>query len=603
MVLQEGQTLGQYRILQQLGQGGMATVYKAYHPGLDRHVAIKIMHQAFMEDPAFLTRFEREAQIVGRLEHLNIVPVHDYAEFSNQPYLVMKYIEGSSLKALLKEGPLPLDELLRIMRRVADALDYAHRQGVLHRDIKPSNIMLDLNRVPYLADFGLARIVQAGESTLSQDMVLGTPHYISPEQALGRSDVSSKADLYSFGVLLYELIVGRVPFLAETPYAVIHDHIYRPVPLPSAVNPELPVQIDLILNKALAKEPADRYSSAVAMMDDLEAGLREANLTELNPERDDLAGTSLLRLRQAFPMDDRTVTPSMSGIPAPTFSPSISQPGTATIKRVTKPPRYGKRWVLGGCLVLVFIGVASGITIARTLATLDTIDMSDSEVLTTTELLLLSIPDLKIAEAREQTSTNPADEALQAALTLALWEEERRAEARSVFQAALEESDNAALLALSSAKAASDRDLHDLAELLYIQLLERTDDRVEAFAEVRIHAGSYFYEQASQAGELGSLEVRRIANQLQGESALLMQTMLARNLITQERYQAAETALRQVLNQDSDFAEAHLVLGELYAALGDNDAAQDEWDSLFDLSTPVPLWVRERAATLISNNP
>jgi serine/threonine protein kinase len=174
MALQPGEMIGQYRVEAQTGTGGMATVYKAYHPRLDRHVAIKMMHQTLTADEAFHARFEREARIVAKLEHPNIVPIFDFSEHERDPYLVMKYIEGRTLKNILKDGALPLHEVRRIMTAVAAALDYAHKQGVLHRDVKPSNIILDANGTPYLTDFGLARIAQAGEATMSADMMLGT---------------------------------------------------------------------------------------------------------------------------------------------------------------------------------------------------------------------------------------------------------------------------------------------------------------------------------------------------------------------------------------------------------------------------------------------
>ncbi len=212
-----GETVGPYRIIEQLGQGGMATVFKAYHPALDRYVAIKAMHPAFMEDPNFLARFQREAQVVAKLEHPGIVPVYDFAEHESRPYLVMRYIEGETLKARLSRGPLTKDEVLTIVDAMGSALAYAHEQGILHRDIKPSNVLLANEGKIFLADFGLARIAQAGASTLSTDVMLGTPQYISPEQAMGKRDLGAGTDIYSFGVMLYELVAGRVPFSADTP--------------------------------------------------------------------------------------------------------------------------------------------------------------------------------------------------------------------------------------------------------------------------------------------------------------------------------------------------------------------------------------------------
>ena len=257
-----GETVGPYRILEQLGRGGMATVFKGYHAALDRYVAIKALHPAFMEDPNFLARFQREARVVAKLEHPNIVPIYDFSEHEGRPYLVMKFIEGETLKARLGRGPIDQNELLRVTQAVGEALTYAHQKGILHRDVKPSNVLLGFDNRIYLADFGLARIAQAGESTLSSDKMLGTPQYMSPEQAMGLKELDEGTDIYSFGVMLYELTVGRVPFSADTPFSVIHDHIYTPLPLPRKINPDVPEPVERVLLKALAKERKDRYENA-----------------------------------------------------------------------------------------------------------------------------------------------------------------------------------------------------------------------------------------------------------------------------------------------------------------------------------------------------
>jgi len=275
MSLTVGENVGPYRIVEQLGQGGMATVFKAYHAALDRYVAIKVMHPAFKEDPTFLARFQREARVVAKLEHPNIVPVYDYAEHNGAPYLVMKFVEGETLKAKLARGPISLTEAVKIVEAVGTGLDYAHKQGILHRDIKPSNVMLAADGNVYLADFGLARIAQAGESTLSSDSLLGTPHYMSPEQAKGVKELDAGTDIYSLGVVIYELVVGRLPFSADTPFAIIHDHIYTPLPMPHDVNPNVPEAIERVLLKALAKERADRYPDVAAMV----AAFRDAAAT------------------------------------------------------------------------------------------------------------------------------------------------------------------------------------------------------------------------------------------------------------------------------------------------------------------------------------
>ncbi len=173
-----GENVGPYRILEQLGQGGMATVYKAYHPALDRHVALKVLHPAFTEDTNFIGRFQREAKLVAKLEHPNIVPIYDFAEHEGHPFLVMKFIEGETLKARLTKGRLKDDEIIKITKAVGAALTYAHKKGILHRDIKPSNVLLMGDGLIYLADFGLARLAAASDSTLSADILIGTPQYI-----------------------------------------------------------------------------------------------------------------------------------------------------------------------------------------------------------------------------------------------------------------------------------------------------------------------------------------------------------------------------------------------------------------------------------------
>jgi len=273
MTISPGENVGPYRIVEQLGSGGMATVYKGYQPSLDRYVAIKVMHPMFKGNPQFFERFKREARIVAKLEHPNIIPIHDFNEHKGEPYLVMRYVEGDTLKPRLEGQPMPPNDVLRIIRPVCSALNYAHNQGVLHRDIKPSNIMVTTDGTIFVTDFGLARMVEAGESTLSQDMMVGTPQYISPEQAQGVKELDGRTDIYSLGVVLYEMLTGRVPFSADTPFATVHDHIYTPLPPPSSVNPNINPAVERMLLKALAKDPQDRYATAKDLLEAVEVSL------------------------------------------------------------------------------------------------------------------------------------------------------------------------------------------------------------------------------------------------------------------------------------------------------------------------------------------
>jgi Tfp pilus assembly protein PilF/predicted Ser/Thr protein kinase len=267
-----GENVGPYRITKQLGVGGMATVWKAYHPALDRYVAIKVLHPSFKEDPQFTARFQREAKIVAKLTHPHIVPIYDFSEHEGMAYLVMRYIDGRTLKAILREGPLPLDRVMDILEPAGQALAYAHDQGVLHRDIKPSNFILSSEGEVFLTDFGLARMAETGDSTLSRDMLVGTPQYISPEQARGER-LDARTDIYSLGVVLFEMLTGKVPYDADTPYAVIHDHIFSPLPLPTEFKPDVPGPVERVVLKALAKDRDDRFENVREMVSALQEAL------------------------------------------------------------------------------------------------------------------------------------------------------------------------------------------------------------------------------------------------------------------------------------------------------------------------------------------
>lgn len=276
----QGENIGTYIIDSPIGRGGMATVYKAYHERLDRHVAIKLMHPTFLQDEDFRERFQREARIVAKLEHPAIVSIYDYDEYNNSPYLVMKHVEGMTLKKHFIKKGMTIEEIESVMTRVAEGLDYAHSQGVLHRDMKPSNILLDANGQAYITDFGLARMAEAGASTISHDMMLGTPYYISPEQAQGSKDLDSRTDVYSLGVILYELLTGQVPFQADTPYAIVHGHIYTEPEAPGKVNPDITPAVDRVVMRALEKDRDKRYPNAVAMMRDFSAAIAGKAISE-----------------------------------------------------------------------------------------------------------------------------------------------------------------------------------------------------------------------------------------------------------------------------------------------------------------------------------
>ena len=264
-----GENVGPYQIAEYVGQGGMATIYKAHQLTLDRDVALKVIHPALKNDRSFLVRLSREAAIVAKLNHPNIVSVYDFGECDGLPYLVMRFIQGKTLKVILQEQKLGAEHILEIARTIGAALTYAHAHGVLHRDVKPSNILIDGEGNPYLTDFGLARLAHSSESTISRDMLIGSPQYISPEQAKSEA-VNERSDIYSFAVVLYEMFTRQVPFQGDTPYATIMSHINDPLPSPRALNPEIPLAVEQVLAKALAKDPAERYARVADMVTALE---------------------------------------------------------------------------------------------------------------------------------------------------------------------------------------------------------------------------------------------------------------------------------------------------------------------------------------------
>jgi len=262
--------IGIYEIKSELGRGGMATVYRGYDSRFEREVAVKILPPELLHaDPQFRARFQREAKIIAQLEHPSIVPVYDVGETEDTklPYFVMKYMNGGSLSERIKKGIMSVAEAARILEQIAPGLDEAHSRGFIHRDLKPSNILFDSRGTPYISDFGIAKISQ-GTGTMTGSGIIGTPAYMAPEQATGDS-VDGRADIYALGIILFEMLTGKQPYEADTPMAVAIKHVTDPVPRILTFNPNLPPDMDLIIQKAMAKDRNDRFNTAVEMVQTL----------------------------------------------------------------------------------------------------------------------------------------------------------------------------------------------------------------------------------------------------------------------------------------------------------------------------------------------
>ncbi|RII11286.1 Serine/threonine-protein kinase PknB [Streptomyces sp. YIM 130001] len=326
---------GRYQLRDLLGEGGMASVHLAYDSVLDRQVAIKTLHTELGREQSFRERFRREAQSVAKLTHTNIVSVFDTGEDDldggTMPYIVMEYVEGQPLGSVLdtsvaQHGAMPTDQALKITADVLAALEISHEMGLVHRDIKPGNVMMTKRNVVKVMDFGIARAMQSGVTSMTQTgMVVGTPQYLSPEQALGRG-VDARSDLYSVGIMLFQLVTGRLPFEADSPLAIAYAHVQEEPVAPSSINRALPPAVDALVARALKKNPNERFPTAEAMRDEC------------------------LRVAQSFHATPPSIVPGQQtsnggGVGSAVFPPldqSSAQPPSGSVQTPYQPGPYGQ---------------------------------------------------------------------------------------------------------------------------------------------------------------------------------------------------------------------------------------------------------------------
>ncbi|MFN8457360.1 MAG: protein kinase [Anaerolineae bacterium] len=304
-----GTTLGQYEIVKKIGQGGMAHVFKAYQPTLDRFVAIKVLSPTLAEEPGFTERFHREAQAVARLHHPNILQVFDFGIQDKYSYIVMRYVENSTTLDDLIHTGTPLERLVDYIIQVADALNYAHEQDIVHRDVKPSNILID-GKWALLSDFGLVKMGQSSSHLTQTGTGLGTPAYMAPEQASGLK-VDRRADIYALGIILHRILTGTVPHDAPTPFAILVKRSTEPVPPLRQIKPDIPESVEQVVLRSLSKEPDARYSTATDFAEALKKAKSDPGYRE----------PTLANLRDTTMASTPKTPPSTPSLPIPATSP------------------------------------------------------------------------------------------------------------------------------------------------------------------------------------------------------------------------------------------------------------------------------------------
>jgi len=283
-----GKTLDHYRLIEQVGQGGMATVYRAQDIRTLNEIALKVLSPTISGDKRFVRRFRREAGLVVRLKHPNIVPVLDYGEANGMVYLVMPYIQGSTLSDHIRTKQLSAENVLRWTDEIAQALDFAHQQGIIHRDIKPSNVIISKSGQALLTDFGLARMADQS-STLTGSMLMGTPAFISPEQGRGQ-ELDHRSDQYAFGILLFQILTGQLPFDGDNPMATVLKHLQDPVPRLRSINARIPQTVENIVLKSLAKNPENRFESVAELNRLFQAAMRGKPIPDIDLPTETLPG-------------------------------------------------------------------------------------------------------------------------------------------------------------------------------------------------------------------------------------------------------------------------------------------------------------------------
>jgi Tfp pilus assembly protein PilF len=509
---------------------------------------------------------------------------------------------------------------------IASALDYAHRHNVLHRDVKPSNILIDGSGTPFLTDFGLARLSLSGASTLSQDLMIGTPYYMSPEQANGKREIDHRADLYSFGVVLFEIFVGAVPFSEGTPYAIIHDHIQRELPLPSTLNPNIAPAIEAVLLRALAKDPDDRYQSAGELVDAVHDALAPSPAVSLQaarpaslPSESQAAPTRPARRTVALP--EAPVSANLPPAPArskPRLSCSVEivlaavvvvLVGALIVGLATRSQRVPSQPTAVAVLVTSTPFSRKGTPPPELSATQST--QPTSRVLSSPQpqpptlppdpppVPLLSLPPMTEAQARAAILRNPNDPVPYLALAREQLQGDQNIAALRTIRDGLSRAPDRVIFEMTAANMAVQLARYDAAFELYSSALKDASGQ-RVYTAVRIAAGQFLYSAATLTGRLTLAQIRALDTALASDAPPIVSAMIGRAFLTSGMPRLAEVGINKALAADNMLAEAHLVSGEYRQSQGDTAGARAEWERA-QSAPDAPAWVRTRAAELLSS--
>ena len=396
---------GRYEIITRIGGGGMALVYKALDNLLNRYVAVKVLRQQFVHDEEFIRRFRREAQSAASLSHPNVVSIYDVGQEEDTHFIVMEYVEGHNLnEIILERAPLQVDESVRITTQICDALDHAHQNHIIHRDIKPHNILIGRNGRVKVTDFGIARAVTS--STITQTgSVVGSVHYFSPEHAKGVS-TGEKSDLYSLGIVLYQMLTGKLPFLGESPISVALKHLQEPFDEPRVVNPHIPQSVENVILKSMRKNPAERYQSAAEMMRDLETCLLPERLHEPKitfkprPVYDDDQETRVMPAIRSTTSDHAASPQGRTGKP-PERSASSAAAGASKRKSWVKPAIWASVTVVFLAILIGVVYYVKSVLVVKDVEVPKLINMTLQEAQKELGALKIEIEDPVIEEYKE----------------------------------------------------------------------------------------------------------------------------------------------------------------------------------------------------------